>query len=75
MQIFFSLGPGWGGIISMASFNKFRYNHKLWVSRNYEIKILSLSPGNYIQIKRLAILSKNPVEKVRYMFLDYINYQ
>ncbi|XP_067624068.1 sodium- and chloride-dependent glycine transporter 1 [Eurosta solidaginis] len=26
IQIFFSLGPGWGGIINMASFNKFRNN-------------------------------------------------
>ncbi|XP_072936313.1 sodium- and chloride-dependent glycine transporter 1-like [Epargyreus clarus] len=26
-QIFYSLGPGWGGLISMASFNKFNYNN------------------------------------------------
>ncbi|XP_049866830.1 sodium- and chloride-dependent glycine transporter 1-like [Pectinophora gossypiella] len=26
-QIFFSLGPGWGGLVSMASFNKFHYNN------------------------------------------------
>ncbi|XP_054082933.1 sodium- and chloride-dependent glycine transporter 1 [Zeugodacus cucurbitae] len=26
IQIFFSLGPGWGGIVNMASFNNFRNN-------------------------------------------------
>ncbi|CAG5056600.1 unnamed protein product [Parnassius apollo] len=26
-QIFYSLGPGWGGLVSMASFNKFHYNN------------------------------------------------
>uniref|UniRef100_A0A1I8NA66 Transporter n=1 Tax=Musca domestica TaxID=7370 RepID=A0A1I8NA66_MUSDO len=28
IQIFFSLGPGWGGIVNMASFNHFRNNAK-----------------------------------------------
>ncbi|XP_037961169.1 sodium- and chloride-dependent glycine transporter 1 [Teleopsis dalmanni] len=28
IQIFFSLGPGWGGIVNMASFNEFRNNAK-----------------------------------------------
>ncbi|GBP36807.1 Sodium-dependent serotonin transporter [Eumeta japonica] len=26
-QLFFSLGPGWGGLVCMASFNKFHYNN------------------------------------------------
>ncbi|XP_073941481.1 sodium- and chloride-dependent glycine transporter 1-like isoform X2 [Choristoneura fumiferana] len=26
-QIFYSLGPGWGGLVSMASFNKFNYDN------------------------------------------------
>ncbi|XP_013200457.2 sodium-dependent proline transporter [Amyelois transitella] len=26
-QIFYSLGPGWGGLVSMASFNQFHYNN------------------------------------------------
>ncbi|XP_026324527.1 sodium- and chloride-dependent glycine transporter 1-like [Hyposmocoma kahamanoa] len=26
-QIFYSLGPGWGGLVSMASFNRFHYNN------------------------------------------------
>ncbi|XP_021182838.3 sodium- and chloride-dependent glycine transporter 1 [Helicoverpa armigera] len=26
-QIFYSLGPGWGGLVSMASFNKFHYKN------------------------------------------------
>ncbi|XP_059059228.1 sodium-dependent proline transporter-like [Achroia grisella] len=26
-QIFYSLGPGWGGLVSMASFNQFNYNN------------------------------------------------
>ena len=29
IQIFFSTGPGWGGIVNMASFNKFSNNAKL----------------------------------------------
>lgn len=28
IQIFFSLGPGWGGIVNMSSFNKFHNNAK-----------------------------------------------
>ncbi|XP_063376051.1 sodium- and chloride-dependent glycine transporter 1-like [Cydia fagiglandana] len=27
MQLFYSLGPGWGGLVSMASFNKFHYKN------------------------------------------------
>ena len=26
LQVFYSLGPGWGGIITMASYNKFNNN-------------------------------------------------
>ncbi|KAJ8952516.1 hypothetical protein NQ318_003312 [Aromia moschata] len=29
IQIFYSLGPGWGGIVNMASFNDFKNNNKL----------------------------------------------
>jgi solute carrier family 6 (neurotransmitter transporter, glycine) member 5/9 len=29
MQIFFSLGPGWGGIVNVASFNKFNDNTRV----------------------------------------------
>lgn len=28
VQIFFSLGPGWGGIVNMASYNKFNNKTK-----------------------------------------------
>lgn len=28
MQMFFGIGPGWGGIVNMASFNNFRNNAK-----------------------------------------------
>ncbi|XP_043270950.1 sodium- and chloride-dependent glycine transporter 1 isoform X2 [Venturia canescens] len=29
VQIFFSLGPGWGGIVNMASYNQFRNDNRL----------------------------------------------
>lgn len=29
IQIFFSMGPGWGGIVNMSSFNHFSNNAKL----------------------------------------------
>ncbi|KAF7993648.1 hypothetical protein HCN44_010243 [Aphidius gifuensis] len=29
VQIFFSLGPGWGGIVNMASYNKFRNDNRM----------------------------------------------
>uniref|UniRef100_A0A182TXD0 Transporter n=1 Tax=Anopheles melas TaxID=34690 RepID=A0A182TXD0_9DIPT len=29
IQIFYSLGPGWGGIVNMASYNQFKNNTKL----------------------------------------------
>ncbi|PSN53224.1 Sodium- and chloride-dependent glycine transporter 1 [Blattella germanica] len=29
VQIFYSLGPGWGGIVNMASYNNFKNNNKL----------------------------------------------
>ncbi|XP_011304951.1 sodium- and chloride-dependent glycine transporter 2 isoform X2 [Fopius arisanus] len=29
IQIFFSLGPGWGGIVNMASYNQFRNDNRL----------------------------------------------
>jgi SNF family Na+-dependent transporter len=32
VQIFYSLGPGWGGIVNMASYNQFHNNNKWCVS-------------------------------------------
>ena len=29
IQIFFSLGPGWGGIVNMSSYNNFRNNARM----------------------------------------------
>jgi solute carrier family 6 amino acid transporter-like protein 5/7/9/14 len=33
VQIFYSLGPGWGGIVNMASYNSFRNNNKWYGTR------------------------------------------
>jgi SNF family Na+-dependent transporter len=40
VQIFYSLGPGWGGIVNMASYNPLHNNNR-WCVSLMELPLLS----------------------------------
>lgn len=67
VQIFFSLGPGWGGIINMASYNRFRNNTR-WDAMLVPIINCSTSIfAGFVVFAVLGFMAKStglPVERV-----------
>lgn len=67
IQMFFGLGPGWGGLINMASFNNFRNNAKLDTYLVISINVFTSFFAGLVVFSVLGFLSEKsgvPVENV-----------
>ncbi|KAH8317647.1 hypothetical protein KR074_003228 [Drosophila pseudoananassae] len=67
IQMFFGLGPGWGGLINMASFNTFRNNAKLDTYLVVSINVFTSFFAGLVVFSVLGFLSEKsgiPVENV-----------
>lgn len=59
IQMFFGLGPGWGGLINMASFNNFRNNAKLDTYLVISINVFTSFFAGLVVFSVLGFLSGN----------------
>ncbi|XP_030384133.1 sodium- and chloride-dependent glycine transporter 1 [Scaptodrosophila lebanonensis] len=67
IQMFFGLGPGWGGIVNMASFNDFRNNAKFDSILIPIINVLTSIFAGFVVFSVLGFMSERsgvPVETV-----------
>ncbi|XP_017086424.1 sodium- and chloride-dependent glycine transporter 1 isoform X1 [Drosophila eugracilis] len=67
IQMFFGLGPGWGGIINMASFNNFRNNPKYDSVLIVSINVFTSVFAGFVVFSVLGFLSEKsgiPVDRV-----------
>lgn len=72
IQIFFSLGPGWGGIVNMASYNPLRNNA---INDAFVIPIVNCSTSifaGFVVFSVLGFLSRKLVLSNSYILIRYV---